>query len=78
MTEKNETSSGSPELSPSSDAEHAHLQTDDGSLEPGSNATGDPTSLGEHDVPKTHHDFQAPNPTSLVQGNRVTTPRDME
>jgi len=78
MTEKNETSSGSPDLSPSSDAEHATLRTDDGALEPGSNATGDPTSLGEHDIEEVHHEPQAPNPSRLVQDGRVTTATDME
>jgi len=78
MTENRETSSGSPELSRSSDAEPTTLETADGSLEAGSTATGDPTSLGEQDVHGLPHEPQVPNPNRLVQDGRVTTASDME
>ena len=78
MAENRETSSGSTELSPSSDAEPIPTETADGSLEAGSTATGDPTSLGEQDVHGEAHEPQEPNPSRLVQGGRVTTASDME
>jgi len=77
MTINESTSSGSPDLSAPSGQGHESADTTDDALSPGSNATGDPTSLGENDlevdVPRS-----PANPNSLVEGNRVTGPRDME
>lgn len=77
MTDTQPSSSGTPDLEPSSDAPHQPELERDGSLVPGSTATGNPTSLGE-----THLEEDAPrspaNPDSLVEGGRVATASDME
>jgi len=78
MTSNEKTSSGSPELSPSSDAETELADTTDDALSPGSTAKGDPTSLGEHDLPEGDKPVVHHNPSRLIQGNRVTNAHDME
>jgi len=78
MTSNEKTSSGSPELAPSSDTDTEFAETADDAVSPGSTATGDPTSLGQRDLPQGEEQVVHHNPSRLIQGNRVTTPHDME
>ncbi|CAN5321382.1 hypothetical protein BH11ACT2_BH11ACT2_22130 [soil metagenome] len=60
----------------SSDAYPEPDETEDGALEPGSTATGSPTSSDDTEHPATPH--SAANPDALVEHNRVATAEDME